>query len=202
MKGIFGCLAYILIGLFLLGLLIEVLPDLIGIALIGGATWYGVKWFKNRKVVKGKTVQLKKMEAKKNTLEYKMERLLNIAGYPDENRTKRQQYLHKESLNLRDKWYKFIDLRAKLALNGTSTHREEEVLNMMCDELIYRIDNTDVEVSEMVRKEFIEQHLAPLIQDVIDIVDGIRPMETINMNAYELLKEARLEREPIRLKKQ
>ena len=201
MKGFWGCLGYMLIGLFLLSVLIEILPELISLAIFIGAIVWGLKWWDKRKISKQETMQVKKIEAEKGTLEYKMEYLLTMAGYPDEHRAKRQQYLQKDVLNMRDKWYQYLDLRAKLALNGTSTYREEEVLNMMSDELLYRLENADVEITEVVRKEFIEQHLSPLLHDVVDILAGIRPMETININAYELLQAAKQEREPIMLKK-
>ena len=192
-------LGILVIGSIAISLFIQLLPYLMTIGAFILVIALVVKWKDKRK----KGVEVKKvnkaLQAKQNTIEYKMERLLNIAGYPDKNGSKRQQYLHKDELNLRDYWYKYIDLRAKLSLNNTSTHREEEVLKLMADELLYRLDNAEVEVTDIVRKQFVEENLTPLLHDVVDILDGIHPTQTININAYELLKTARAEREPIQL---
>lgn len=139
--------------------------------------------------------------AEQNTIEFKMERLLTLAKNEDPKGMKRQQYLHKEQYNLRDYWYKYLDLRAKLLLNNTPTHREEEVLHLMCDELLARMDNLEIEVQDSVKKEFIEEHLTPLLHDVVNIMDGIHPSQTINIDAYQLLKTAKEERQSIILKK-
>ena len=49
-----------------------------------------------------------------STIEYKMEKLLTLASNTDSNGFKRQQYKNNQQLDLRDYWYKYLDLRAKL----------------------------------------------------------------------------------------
>ncbi|MER2119299.1 MAG: ABC transporter substrate-binding protein, partial [Solibacillus sp.] len=123
-----------------------------------------------------------------STIEYKMERLLILTNNIDQNCFKRQLYKNKQQLDLRDYWYKYLDLRAKLILNDTPTYREEEVLHIMCDELLIRMDNLEIEVTDAVKKEFIEENLTPLLKDVVEIMEDINPVKTINMDAYCLLK--------------
>lgn len=123
-----------------------------------------------------------------STIEYKMERLLILTNNIDQNGFKRQLYKNKQQLDLRDYWYKYLDLRAKLILNDTPTYREEEVLHIMCDELLIRMDNLEIEVTDAVKKEFIEENLTPLLKDVVEIMEDINPVKTINMDAYRLLK--------------
>lgn len=117
-----------------------------------------------------------------------MERLLILTNNTDPNGYKRQLYKNKQQLDLRDYWYKYLDLRAKLILNYTPTYREEEVLHIMCDELLIRMDNLEIEITDAVKKEFIEENLTPLLIDVVEIIEDISPVKTINMDAYRLLK--------------
>ena len=154
--------------------------------------------------IERKVVKASVLKGNPDTIEYKMERLLSIAKLDDPNGAKRQNYLQKEQFNLRDYWYKYLDLRAKLALNNTPTNREEAVLHLMCDELLSRLDNLDVEATDSVKKEFIVTNLKPLLHDIVEIMDGIKPTGSIDINAYQLLQGAKyeqLEREPVLLQK-
>lgn len=147
------------------------------------------KYKKEKQLQKALEAQLKLKKESQSTIEYKMERLLTITKNLDPNRSKRQEYKTKQQLNLRDYWYKYLDLRAKLILNDTSTYREEEVLHIMCDELLNRMDKLEIEVTDAVKKEFIEENLMPLLRDVVEIMEGISPVKSININAYRLLKQ-------------
>lgn len=156
------------------------------------AIFFGISWLimylnkkKEQQVVEAEN---QKVLANQSTIEYKMERLLTLAQYTDPNGGKRQEYILKQHLNLRDYWYKYLDLRAKLILNDTPTYREEEVLHLMCEELLIRMDNLEIEVLDSVKKEFIEENLTPLFHDVVEIMEGINPTKLINIDAYQLLK--------------
>ncbi|MBD8034023.1 ABC transporter substrate-binding protein [Solibacillus merdavium] len=156
------------------------------------ALFFGVKrliaYTKEKQHQKVLIAESKRIEENQSTIEYKMDRLLTLTNNTDPNGYKRQQYKNKQQLDLRDYWYKYLDLRAKLILNNTSTYREEEVLHIMCDELLNRMDNLEIEVTDAVKKEFIEENLTPLLRDVVEIMEGISPIKTININAYQLLK--------------
>lgn len=58
----------------------------------------------------------------------------------------------------------------------------------MCDELLQRLDNAEYETTDVIKKEFIEFNLTPLLKDVVEIMEGISPETSININAYQLLK--------------
>lgn len=133
----------------------------------------------------------------KDSVEFKMERILQLADYPVTDRNKRFAYQTAHKLDLLDQWYKFIDLRAKLQLNNTDTNREEAVLHLMCDEVLNRIDSVEVEVADHIKREFIQTHVGPLLQDLIDIMEGTKPLNTISIDAYQLLRK---EKEPVYVK--
>lgn len=188
MNSKWGCLGIGFVILLVIGFIMSYWMYIVGAI----ALFYGIKWLKNYSKNKQ---QQKAMEAeqqqqleKQSTIEYKMERLLTLANNTDTNGNKRQQYKNKQQLDLRDYWYKYLDLRAKLILNDTPTYREEEVLHIMCDELLVRMDNLEIEVTDSVKKEFIEENLTPLLRDVVEIMEGISPIKSININAYQLLK--------------
>ena len=64
----------------------------------------------------------------------------------------------------------------------------------MCDEIIARIESVDVELTAPVKKEFIEENLTPLLDDINEILSGMKPADTIDINAYDLLKNCSLEK--------
>lgn len=156
------------------------------------ALYYGikklVKYSKEKQQQKALIAEQQQKIENQSSIEYKMERLLILTNNIDPNGYKRQLYKNKQQLDLRDYWYKYLDLRAKLILNDTPTYREEEVLHIMCDELLIRMDNLEIEVTDAVKKEFIEENLMPLLKDVVEIMEDISPVKTINMDAYRLLK--------------
>lgn len=164
---------------------------ILAVAALSFAIYLVLKWKKNKEAMKlvkyGKISELEATE----TIEYKMKKLLTLSGNYDTSPKARQAYVNKRELNLQDYWNKYIDLRAKLALNNISTHREESVLHLMCDELLSRMDNNDIEIIQAVKKEFIEENLTPLLQDVIEIIEGISTKDTINIDAYQLLKNSK-----------
>lgn len=176
--------------------LIAVILIPIGIVLLGIGIY---KIYKKKKIAKAakllQEANNQKMLEDKQTLEYKMSTLLTMAQFNINDVSKRTNYKTKQELNLLDMWYKFLDLRAKLHLNHTSTGREEAVLHLMCDEVLGRIQNTDVEVTNDVRKEFIIEHVKPLLHDILEIMEGIRPMDSISINAYQLLNASKAQNE-------
>ena len=124
-----------------------------------------------------------------------MRTLLTMAQFNINDDSKRTIYKSKSELNLLDMWYKFLDLRAKLHLNNTSTGREEAVLHLMCDEVLERIQFAEVEVTDYVRKEFIIEHVKPLLHDILEIMEGIRPIDSISIDAYQLLDASKAQNE-------
>lgn len=191
MKNLWGCFGVFIIGLIIISFIVSYWYFIVGaIALYFGVKWY-INYTKNKKQQKIEETQNLQVLENQSTIEYKMERLLTLSNLTDPNGEKRQDYLSKSELDLRDYWYKYLDLRAKLFLNDTPTYREEEVIYLMCDELLLRIDNVEVEVSDKVRMEFIKENLTPLLRDVVDIMEGIRPTNSINVDAYNLLKQTK-----------
>nr|WP_255731429.1 ABC transporter substrate-binding protein [Solibacillus sp. MA9] len=156
------------------------------------AAFYFVKWLlkfkKERQLQKIEQEERRRELEHQSTLEYKMNRLLKLANYNTNNPNVRHAYQTKSVLNLQDYWHQYIDLRAKLSLNDTNTYREESVIDLMCDELLQRLDNAEYETTDVIKKEFIESNLTPLLKDVVEIMDGISPETSININAYQLLK--------------
>lgn len=190
MKTIFKFLLYLTLGIILLSLLTNVI-------IYGGLlylTYFVVKktvlFIKHKRAEKK---QLQETAAQAYTIEHKMENLLKLSGNYIEAPALRHAYLEKTELNLQDKWYQFLDLRAKLELNNTSTGKAEAVLHVMCDEITARIQMVDVEVTDRVKKEFIEENLTPLLDDLNEILGGIKPTDTIDINAHDLLKNYNLE---------
>lgn len=134
------------------------------------------------------------MEAQSDTIEYKMINLLKLSGNYLEAPAVRHAYREKTHLGLQDKWYQFLDLRAKLELNNTPTGKAEAVLHVMCDEITTRIQTVDVELTDQVKKEFIEENLTPLMDDINEILSGLKPADAIDINAYDLLRNYNLEK--------
>lgn len=188
MNGFWGWFIFIGAILLVISFIISYWLYIVGaIGLYFGIKRY-IKHLKTKKEQQAIEAEKQKMIENQSTIEYKMERLLKLTNNSDPNGKKRQEYLHKEQLNLRDYWYKYMDLRAKLILNDTTTYREEGVLHLMCDELLARMDNLDIEVLDSVKKEFIEENLTPLLRDIVEIMEGISSTKSININAYQLLK--------------
>ena len=131
---------------------------------------------------------IEETKAQSDTIEYKMKKLLELSGNYIDAPAIRHAYRKKADLNLQDKWHQFLDLRAKLELNNTSTSKAEAVLHVMCDEILARIQSVDVELTATVKKEFIEENLTPLLDDINEILSGMKPADTIDINAYDLLK--------------
>ncbi len=50
------------------------------------------------------------------------------------------------------------------------------------------------ELTEQVKKEFIEENLTPLLDDINEILSGMKQADTIDINAYDLLKNCSLEK--------
>lgn len=191
MKNFGGCLGIFFVGAIIISLIVSYWYIIVGaIALYFGVKWY-INYSKNKKQQKIEEAQNIQVLESQSTIEYKMERLLSLSNLTDLNGDKRQDYLSKSELNLRDYWYKYLDLRAKLFLNDTPTYREEEVIHLMCDELLVRMDNVEIEVSDKVRIDFINENLTPLLRDVVEIMEGIRPTNSINVDAYNLLKQTK-----------
>ncbi len=134
---------------------------------------------------------------KKESIDFKMEQLLEMAHFDLNNIGKRTTYKSKANLDLLDQWYKYTDLRAKLILNNTSTSREESVLHLMCDEVLNRLQSAEVEVTDVVRTEFIIENLSPLLHDILDIMEGIRPTDSISIDAYQLLNTSKGQEETL-----
>ena len=176
-------------------LLIELLMILfipllfIGMA-IGGYKIY--KRVKKDKQMKSLALQEQSKDLEwKESIDYKMTQLLEMAHFDMKNKMKRTAYKSKPQLDLLDQWYKYIDLRAKLHLNNTSTSREESVLHLMCDEVLSRIQFAEVEITTAVRTEFIVENVSPLLHDILDIMEGIRPTDSISIDAYQLLNTSK-----------
>ncbi|MGM9944020.1 MAG: ABC transporter substrate-binding protein [Lysinibacillus sp.] len=191
MNTIIKFFLYFTVGIILLSLLTNII-------VYGGLIY--LTYFVGKKIVlfiKQKRANQKLIEATKaqsDTIEYKMANLLKLSGNYIDAPSVRHAYRKKTDLTLQDKWYQFLDLRAKLELNNTPTGKAEAVLHLMCDEIIARIQSVDVELTEHVKKEFIEENLTPLIDDINEILSGMKPTDTIDINAYDLLKNCSLEK--------
>lgn len=191
MNTIFKFFLYFTLGIILLSLLTNII-------VYGGLLY--LAYFAVKKTVlfiKQKQANKKLVEATKaqsDTIEYKMTNLLRLSGNYIEAPAIRHAYRKKTNLSLQDKWYQFLDLRAKLELNNTPTGKAEAVLHLMCDEITARIQSVDVELTEPVKKEFIEENLTPLLDDINEFLSGIKPADAIDINAYELLKNHHLEK--------
>ena len=182
---------YFMVGMILLSLLTNIL-------VYGGLiylTYYVVKKtvaFIKQKHANQKLVEVTK--AQSDTIEYKMTNLLKLSGNYIDAPAVRHAYRKKTDLSLQDKWHQFLDLRAKLELNNTPTGKVEAVLHLMCDEITARIQSVDVELTDQVKKEFIEENLTPLLDDINEILSGMKHTDTIDINAYDLLKNCSLEK--------
>ena len=182
---------YFMVGMILLSLLTNIL-------VYGGLiylTYFVVK--KTVAFIKQKRATQRIVEetkAQSDTIEYKMTNLLKLSGNYIDSPAVRHTYRKKTDLSLQDKWYQFLDLRAKLELNNTPTGKVEAVLHLMCDEITARIQSVDVELTEQVKKEFIEENLTPLLDDINEILSGMKHADTIDINAYDLLKNCSLEK--------
>lgn len=191
MKTLAKYFLYFMIGIIIVGLL----QGNIIYGLVLYLIYFIVKkariYFKEASANK-KLAELKKAETAK--IEYKVEYLLKSSDNFIEDSNIREAYRNKTSLSLQDKWYLFLDLRAKLELNNTPTGKAEAVLHIMCDEITTRIQTVDVELTDLVKKEFIEGNLTPLLDDVNEILSGIKHVDAIDVNAYDLLKNYDLEK--------
>ena len=182
---------YFMVGMILLSLLANVI-------VYGGLiylTYFVVK--KTVAFIKQKRANQKLVEATKaqsDTIEHKMTNLLKLSGNYIDAPAVRHAYRKKTDLSLQDKWHQFLDLRAKLELNNTPTGKAEAVLHLMCDEITARIQSVDVELTDQVKKEFIEENLTPLLDDINEILSGMKHTDTIDINAYDLLKNCSLEK--------
>ena len=191
MNTIIKFFLYFTLGIILLSLLTNII-------VYGGLiylTYFVVKktvLFIKQKRANKKLVEEIKVQS--DTIEYKMTNLLKLSGNYIDNPATRHAYRKKTYLSLQDKWYQFLDLRAKLELNNTPTGKAEAVLHLMCDEITTRIQSVDVELTEPVKKEFIEENLTPLLDDINEFLSGIKPADAIDINAYDLLKNHSLEK--------
>ena len=182
---------YFMVGMILLSLLANVI-------VYGGLIY--LTYFVGKKIVsfiKQKRADHKLVEetkAQSDTIEYKMTNLLKLSGNYIDAPAVRHAYRKKTDLSLQDKWHQFLDLRAKLELNNTPTGKAEAVLHLMCDEITARIQSVDVELTDQVKKEFIEENLTPLLDDINEILSGMKHADTIDINAYDLLKNCSLEK--------
>ena len=190
MDSLIKLLVYFTLGAMLLGLLANVI-------IYGGllylAYFVGKKIFLFIKEQRANQRVIEETKAQSDTIEYKMTKLLKLSGNYIDAPAVRHTYRKKTDLSLQDKWYQFLDLRAKLELNNTSTSKAEAVLHVMCDEILTRIESVDVELTAPVKKEFIEENLMPLLDDINEILSGMKPADTIDINAYDLLKNCSLE---------
>lgn len=198
---IMDLLIKLVVGIFAVSLIISLIVTIWIPLVLCIAAFVGVKVFikqrkKNRALEIEQAANQQALEAKE-TIEYKMESLLAMANYDVNNITQRTAYKQKPQLNLLDQWFKYIDLRAKLHLNNTSTSREEAVLHLMCDELSNRIKYAEIEITEPIKREFIEENLTPLLMDIIEIMEGIRPTNSISIDAYQLLNKSKGQEETI-----
>lgn len=182
---------YFTLGIVFLSLLANVI-------IYGGllclAYFVGKKIFLFIKEQRANQRVIEETKAQSDTIEYKMTKLLELSGNYVDAQAVRHAYRKKTDLSLQDKWHQFLDLRAKLELNNTSTSKAEAVLHVMCDEILTRIESVDVELTAPVKKEFIEENLMPLLDDINDILSGMKPEDTIDINAYDLLKNCSLEK--------
>ena len=191
MDTIIKFLLYFMAGIILLSLLTNII-------VYGGLIY--LTYFVGKKIVsfiKQKRADHKLVEetkAQSDTIEYKMTNLLKLSGNYIDAPAVRHAYRKKTDLTLQDKWHQFLDLRAKLELNNTPTGKVEAVLHLMCDEITARIQSVDVELTEQVKKEFIEENLTPLLDDINEILSGMKHADTIDINAYDLLKNCSLEK--------
>jgi len=191
MDTIIKFLLYFTVGIILLGLLTNII-------VYGGLIY--LIYFVGKKIVlfiKQKRADIKLVEetnAQSDTIEYKMTTLLKLSGNYIDAPAVRHAYRKKTDLSLQDKWHQFLDLRAKLELNNTPTGKVEAVLHLMCDEITARIQSVDVELTDQVKKEFIEENLTPLLDDINEILSGMKHADTIDINAYDLLKNCSLEK--------
>ena len=191
MDTIIKFLLYFTVGIILLGLLTNII-------VYGGLIY--LIYFVGKKIVlfiKQKRADIKLVEetnAQSDTIEYKMTNLLKLSGNYIDAPAVRHAYRKKTDLSLQDKWHQFLDLRAKLELNNTPTGKVEAVLHLMCDEITARIQSVDVELTDQVKKEFIEENLTPLLDDINEILSGMKHADTIDINAYDLLKNCSLEK--------
>ena len=182
---------YFMVGMILLSLLTNIL--------VYGGLIYLTYFFVKKTVafIKQKRANQKLVEvtkAQSDTIEYKMTNLLKLSGNYIDAPAVRHAYRKKTDLSLQDKWHQFLDLRAKLELNNTPTGKAEAVLHLMCDEITARIQSIDVELTDQVKKEFIEENLTPLLDDINEILSGMKHADTIDINAYDLLKNCSLEK--------
>ena len=185
MDSLIKLLVYFTLGAMLLGLVANVI-------IYGGLLWLayfvGKKIFLYIKDYQANQRIIEETRVHSETIEYKMTKLLELSGNYIDAPAVRHAYRKKSDLSLQDKWHQFLDLRAKLELNNTSTSKAEAVLHVMCDEILARIESVDVELTAPVKKEFIEENLMPLLDDINDILSGMKPADTIDINAYDLLK--------------
>ena len=195
MKTIIKALV-VLVGIILV---IEVLIMLLAPLMLIGMGVGGYHLYKrivqNKKMKSQALLEKSKDREWKDSIDYKMEQLLEMAHFNMGNASKRIAYKTKSHLDLLDQWYKYIDLRAKLHLNNTSTSREESVLHLMCDEVLSRIQQAEIVVTDDVRKEFIIENVSPLLHDILDIMEGIRPTDSISIDAYQLLNTSKNQEE-------
>ena len=191
MDNLIKLLVYFTLGAMPLGLLANVI-------IYGGLLWLsyfvGKKIFLFIKEQRENQRVIEETRAQSDTIEYKMIKLLELSGNYIEAPAVRHVYRKKTDLSLQDKWHQFLDLRAKLELNNTSTSKAEAVLHVMCDEILTRIESVDVELTAPVKKEFIEENLTPLLDDINEILSGMKHADTIDINAYDLLKNCSLEK--------
>ena len=195
MKTIIKAFA-VLVGIILV---VEVLIMLLAPLMLIGMGVGGYHLYKrivqNKKMKSQALLEKSKDREWKDSIDYKMEQLLEMAHFNMENTSKRVAYKTKSHLDLLDQWYKYIDLRAKLHLNNTSTSREESVLHLMCDEVLSRIQQAEIVVTDDVRKEFIIENVSPLLHDILDIMEGKRPTDSISIDAYQLLNTSKNQEE-------
>lgn len=182
---------YFTLGIILLSLLTNIIVYGGLLYLIYFAVKKTVLFIKQKRANK-QLVEATKIQS--DTIEYKMTNLLKLSGNYIEAPAIRHAYRKKTQLSLQDKWYQFLDLRAKLELNNTPTGKAEAVLHLMCDEITARIQSVDVELTDQVKKEFIEENLTPLLDDINEFLSGIKPADAIDINAYDLLKNHSLEK--------
>ena len=195
MQTIIKALVVLVKIIFVVEILLILLAPVMLIGMgIGGYHLY--KRIKQNKKMKSLALLEKNKDREwKESIDYKMEKLLEMAHFDIHNSSKRTAYKTKPQLNLLDQWYKYIDLRAKLHLNNTSTSREESVLHLMCDEVLSRIQYAEIVVTDDVRKEFIIENVSPLLHDILDIMEGIRPTDSISIDAYQLLSPSKNQEE-------
>ena len=57
--------------------------------------------------------------------------------------------------------------------------------------MLSRIQLAEVEITNAVRTEFIVENVSPLLHDILDIMEGIRPTDSISIDAYQLLNTSK-----------